>query len=61
MTQQVTLLAGIVIEGKKMFTVDPEAEFYQMPQEMLFTLSIEFSNLWRIADDTLLSLTGLLK
>jgi len=60
-THQVSLLPQIVIEGKKMFTVDPEEQFYQMPQEMLFSLAIEFSNLWRIADDTVLSLTELLK
>ena len=61
MTQQVSLLPQIVIEGKKMFTVDPEEQFYQMPQEMLFSLAIEFSSLLRIADDTVLSLTGLLE
>lgn len=61
MTQQVSLLPQIVIEGKKMFTVDPEEQFYQMPQEMLFSLAIEFSSLLRIADDTVLSLTELLK
>ena len=44
-----------------MFTVDPEEQFYQMPQEMLFSLAIEFSSLLRIADDTVLSLTGLLE
>jgi len=61
MTQQVSLLPQMVIEGKKMFNVDPEDGFYQLPQEMLFSLAIEFSNLWRIADDTVLSLTELLK
>jgi len=61
MTQQVSLLPQIVIEGKKMFTVDPEEQFYQMPQEMLFSLAIEFSSLLRIADDTVLSLTKLLE
>lgn len=61
MTQQVSILPQIVIEGEKTFTVDPENEFYQMPQEMLFSLAIEFSNLWRIADDTVYSLTQLLR
>ena len=61
MTQQVSLLPQIVIEGKKMFTVDPEEQFYQMPQEMLFSLAIEFSSILRIADDTVLSLTKLLE
>jgi len=61
MTQQVSLLPGIVIEGKKMFTVDPEEEFYQMPQEMVFSLAIEFSSLWRIADDTVFSLMQVLE
>lgn len=60
-TQQATLLPGIVIEGEKMFTVDPEDEFYQMPQEMIFSLTIEFSNVLRIADDTVLALTELIK
>ncbi len=59
--QQISLLPQIVIEGQKMFTVDPQEQFYQMPQEMVFSLAIEFSNLWRISDDVVFSLSKLLE
>lgn len=55
-TQQATLIPQIVIQGEKTFNVDPEEEFYQIPQQMLFSLAIEFSNVWKIVDDTVLSL-----
>jgi len=61
MTQQATLIPQIVIQGKKTFSVDPEEEFYQIPQEMLFSSVVEFSSLWRIADDTVYSLMLLLE
>lgn len=55
-TQSASLGPKIVVNARKSFRVDAEDQFYQLPQEMVFSLPLEFSNLWRICDDTVYSL-----
>lgn len=55
-TQLASLGPEIIVNAKKTFRVDAEDQFYQLPQEMVFSLPLEFSNLWRISDDTVYSL-----
>lgn len=51
--EQVLTLTTVIAEPyTARFSIEPEQAFYMMPQEMLFALPVEFSNLWMIADDT---------
>ena len=52
-SQRVTSLAGLSIglSGRVLYS-NAEEEFYMLPQEMVFILPTELSNLWQVADDT---------
>lgn len=60
--QQATGTRALLLRSEimRVFHSDPEEQFYMLPQEMLLTLPIEFSNLWMIADDIDLYLRHLL-
>jgi len=59
-TQYASMAPGIVIEGRKRLRTNATEEFYFMPQTMAFSLSVELSHLWKIADDITVSVRTLL-